>query len=175
MVYFKIWLNLTFAALNLVFIRARSENYPVFHADLVIIRLPCGQVQLSRIWKVQCDWLSLGKRCCLGLSRRFWFVGRDERRVPLKTPVWEARRLTETTKNELKRWFTPRNTFQTIEMIDCILAGFMKKMQCNTLNIKTVAKQVWFYFTSGTTRPGYAGSSTKRQIVLNTQENPYLN
>ena len=33
----------------------------------------------------------------------------------------------------------------------------MKKMQCNALNIKTVAKQVWFYFIRGTKRSGYAG------------------
>ena len=32
------------------------------HADRVIIRLPCGQGQLSRIWKVQCDWLSFSLR-----------------------------------------------------------------------------------------------------------------
>ena len=42
----------------------------------------------------------------------------------------------------------------------------MKKMRYNALNIKTVAKQVWFYFIRGTTRPGYAGIITK---------NPYLN
>ena len=32
------------------------------------------------------------------------------------------------------------------------------KMQCNTLNVKTVTKHVWFYFIRGTTctRPGYA-------------------
>ena len=58
-------------------------------------------------------------------------------------------------------------------MIDCILTVFMKKMQCNALNIKTVAKQVWFYFIRGTTRPGYAGKNL--QIVLNTPKNPYLN
>ena len=75
----------------------------------------------------------------------------------------------------MKRWFTPRDTLQTIDMIDCILTGFMKKMQCNALNIKTVAKQVWFYFIRGTTRPGYAGTITNLQIVLNTQKNPYLN
>ena len=42
------------------------------YADRVIIRLPCGQGQLSRIWKVQRDWLSLGKECCFRLSRRLW-------------------------------------------------------------------------------------------------------
>ena len=68
MKYSKIWLNLTFAALNLSFIRGQKA-FQVFHADRVIIRLPCGQGQLSRIWKVQCDWLSLGKECCLRLSR----------------------------------------------------------------------------------------------------------
>ena len=32
--------------------------------------------------------------------------------------------------------------------------GFMKQMQCNALNIKTAAKQVWLYFIRGTTQPG---------------------
>ena len=35
------------------------KAFPVFHAERVIIGLPCGQGQPSRIWKVQCDWLSL--------------------------------------------------------------------------------------------------------------------
>ena len=61
----------------------------MFHADRVIIRLPYGQGQLSRTWKVHCDWLSLGKECCFRLSRRFW--GGTERQAPLKTPAWEAR------------------------------------------------------------------------------------
>ena len=61
-VYSKIWLNLTFAAPSLTFIRGHKA-FPVFHADGVIIGLPCGQGQLSRIWKVQCDWLSVGKEC----------------------------------------------------------------------------------------------------------------
>ena len=71
MEYSKILLNLIFAALNLRFIRGQKV-FPVIHADRVIIRLPCGQGQLSRIWKVQCDWLSIGKECCLQLSRRLW-------------------------------------------------------------------------------------------------------
>jgi len=37
-----------------------------------------------------------------------------------------------------------KERFSHIDMTDCILTGFMKKMQCNALNIKTVAKQVWF-------------------------------
>ena len=71
MEYSKILLNLIFAALNLRFIRGQKV-FPVIPADRVIIRLPCGQGQLSRIWKVQCDWLSMGKECCLQLSRRLW-------------------------------------------------------------------------------------------------------
>ena len=51
----------------------------------------------------------------------------------------------------------------------------MNQMQCNVLNIKTAAKQVWLYFIPTTTRPGYAGTTTNLQIVLNTQKNPYLN
>ena len=77
-------------------------------------------------------------------------------------------------KNELKRWFTPQDTLQTIDMPGCILTGFVKKTQYNALNIKSVAKQVWFYFLIGTTRSGYAGTITNLQIVLNTP-NPYLN
>ena len=69
--YSKFWRNLAIAALNLTFIGGQKA-FPVFNADRVIIRLPCGQGQLSRIWKVQCDWLSLGKECCLRLSRHLW-------------------------------------------------------------------------------------------------------
>ena len=46
----------------------------------------------------------------------------------------------------------------------------MKQIQCNELNIKTTAKQVWLYFIRGTTWPGYADTT----IVLNTQKNPVL-
>ena len=77
MEYSKISLTRFFAALNLTFIRGRKA-FPVSHADGVIIRLPCGQGQLSRIWKVQSDWLSLGKECCLRLSRRLWGGMKDE-------------------------------------------------------------------------------------------------
>ena len=67
--YSKIWLNLTFAAPSLTFIRDHKA-FPVSHADRVIIGLPCSQGQLSRIWKVQFDWLSLGKES-LGKERCF--------------------------------------------------------------------------------------------------------
>ena len=43
-------------------------------------------------------------------------------------------------KNELKRLFTPRDTLQTIDVIGCIVTGFMRKMRYNALNIKSVAK-----------------------------------
>ena len=66
---FKIWLNLSFAALSLTWIRGH-EGFSKFHGDRVIIGLPCGQGQLSRIWKVQRDWLSLGNECCLRLYVR---------------------------------------------------------------------------------------------------------
>ena len=69
--YCKIWLNLTFAALSLTFIRGHKA-FLVFRADRVIIGSPCGQGQLSTIWKVQCDWLSLGKECYSRLGRRLW-------------------------------------------------------------------------------------------------------
>ena len=71
MEYSKIWLNLTFAALSVTFIRG-YKAFLVFHADRVINRLPCDQGQLSRFWKVQCDWLSLGKESCSLLSRHLW-------------------------------------------------------------------------------------------------------
>ena len=64
-------LNLTFDALSLTFIRDHKP-FLVFRVDREIIGLPNGQGQLYRIWKVQCDWLSLGKQCCSGLSRRLW-------------------------------------------------------------------------------------------------------
>ena len=48
----------------------------------------------------------------------------------------------------------------------------MKQMQCNVLNIKTPTKQVWLYFIRRTTRPGYAGTTTNLQTVLNTQKIP---
>ena len=43
------------------------------------------------------------------------------------------------------------------------------------LNIKTVAKQVWFCFIRGTTQLGYMETITNLQIVLNTPKNLYLN
>ena len=45
------------AAWSLTFFRGHKA-FLVFHAEQVIIGLPRGQGQLSRIWKVQCDWLS---------------------------------------------------------------------------------------------------------------------
>ena len=78
MEYSKIWLNLIFAALNITFIRGQKA-FPVFHAYRVIISYPAVKVNLvSRIWKVQCDWLGLGKECCLRLSRRLWGEMNDE-------------------------------------------------------------------------------------------------
>ena len=87
MEYSKIRLDLTFAALNLTCTRGQKA-FPVFHADRVIIRLPCGQSQLSRIWKVQCEWL--GKGMLFSVEQAF--VGTDEKRAPLKTPAWEAKK-----------------------------------------------------------------------------------
>ena len=45
----------------------------------------------------------------------------------------------------------------------------------DVLNIKTVTKQVWFYFICGTTRLRYMGTIMTLQIVLNTPKNLYLN
>ena len=59
---------------------------------------------------------------------------------------------------------------------DYCITGFMKQMQCNatpSLNIiKTTVKQVWLSVLNirRTTRPGYAGTPTFFQIVLNTQK-----
>ena len=87
MEYCKIWLNLTFAPLSLTFIGGHKA-FVVFRADRVINGSHCGQGQLSRIWKVQCDWLTMGKECCSWLSRRLW--GRTKHKLPLKSPAWEA-------------------------------------------------------------------------------------
>ena len=57
-------------------------------------------------------------------------------------------------------------------MIEYILTGFVKKMQCNALNIKTVTKQVSFYFIWGFMWPGYMDTITNLQIVLNTKNIP---
>ena len=65
------------AAWSLTFFRGHKA-FLVFHTEQVIIGLPCGQGQLSRIWKVQCDWLSLGKECCSRLSRRLSEGMKDE-------------------------------------------------------------------------------------------------
>ena len=83
----KIWPNLTFAALSVTFIRF-YKVFTVFHADWVIIGLPCSQGQLSRIWKVQCSLAKLGKGMLFSVEQVF--VGRDEIRAPLKTPAWKA-------------------------------------------------------------------------------------
>ena len=64
--------NLTFASLSLTFIIGH-KTFPVFHADRVILSgYPAGQGQPSRIWKVQCDWLTMGKECCSRLSGLLW-------------------------------------------------------------------------------------------------------
>jgi len=82
-------LNLTFAALSLTFI-ILLKAFLVFHAGGVIIGLPCGQGQTSRIWKVQCVLAKLGKEMLFSDERAF--VGRKEIRALLKTPTWEARK-----------------------------------------------------------------------------------
>ena len=71
-------LNLTFATLSLKFIISHKA-FPVFHADRVILLLgniilgyPAGQGQPSRIWKVQCDRLTMGKECCSQLRGLLW-------------------------------------------------------------------------------------------------------
>ena len=59
---------------------------------------------------------------------------------------------------------------------DYCIAGFMKQMQCNvtpSLNIiKTKVKKVWLSVPTirRTTWPGYTGTTTILQIVLNTRK-----
>ena len=58
---------------------------------------------------------------------------------------------------------------------DYCIAGFMEQMQCNvaSLNIiTTTAKQVWLSVLNirRTMPPGYTGTTTILQIVLNTQK-----
>ena len=70
----------------------KFDNFPVFHTDRVIIdRLTRGQGQPSRIWKVQYDWLSLGKGLLLSVEQAL--AGRNEIRTPLKikTPARDRR------------------------------------------------------------------------------------
>ena len=73
--------------MNLTFIRGQKA-FPVVRADRVI-RLPCSQGQLSRIWKVQCDLLSVEKKMLSSVENAF--VGRDENHALLEMPVWEAK------------------------------------------------------------------------------------
>ena len=87
MEYSKLWPSLTFAALIVTLTRG-YKAFPLFHADRVIIGLPCSQGQFSRIWKVQCRLAKLGKRMLFSVEQVF--VGRDEIRAPIKTPAWEA-------------------------------------------------------------------------------------
>ena len=76
------------------------------HADRVSIGLPCGQGQLSRIWKVQRDWLSVAKECCPLLSRRLWGGKKYE------LPAWEASFESDSFSNpELAYWFSQSLVF----------------------------------------------------------------
>ena len=64
----------------------------MFYADRVIIDgLTRRQGQPSRIWKVQYDWLSLGKGLLLSVEQAL--AGRNEIRTPLKikTPARDRR------------------------------------------------------------------------------------
>ena len=87
--YSEIWLNLIFAAQNLTFIRGKKD-FPVFHADRVIIKLHKKRSR-STFQNVESTmWLAkLGKGMLYSVEQAF--VGRDERRAPLKTPAWEAK------------------------------------------------------------------------------------
>ena len=85
--YSKIWLNLTFAALSLTFIRGHKV-FPVFKADRVIYQVTLWsrstfQNLESTMWLAK-----LGKGMLLSVEQAF--VRRDKIRAPLKTPAWEA-------------------------------------------------------------------------------------
>ena len=51
-----------------------------------------------------------------------------------------------------------KNLFHILTWLILYYLILWKKMQCNALNIKTVAKQVWFYFICGTMWLGYMGN-----------------
>ena len=60
----------------------------MFHADRVIIRLPCGQgPEFQNLENTM--WLAKRGKGMLSSVEQV-FVGRDEKRAPLKRPVWEA-------------------------------------------------------------------------------------
>ena len=69
----------------------------------------------------------------------------------------------------MKRRFTPRDTLQTIDLIDCIFNRLYENM---TTLLKLKQSQ---YLIRGTTRPEYAGTIMNIQIVLNAQKTTYLN
>ena len=71
----------------------------MFRADRLIIGLPCSQVQPSRLWKVQCDWVHLGKECLFSVAQAFGGGGGGEIRAPLKTPAWEAMKVWDVIEN----------------------------------------------------------------------------
>ena len=54
---------------------------------------------------------------------------------------------------------------------------FMKQMQCNGLNIKTTAKQVWLYFIRRTMRPDMRAVHMYQESsdCFEYPKNPYLN
>ena len=87
MEYSKIWLNLTFAALNLTFINGQKA-LQVFHVRSsncqITVRLRSTFQDLeSTMWLAK-----LGKGMLFSVEQAF--VGRDERRAPLKRPAREA-------------------------------------------------------------------------------------
>ena len=87
------WVNLTFAALRLIFIWGH-EGFLKFHADRVIIdrfilrsRSTFQNLESTR-------WLAKrGKGMLSSVEQAF--VGREEIRAPLKTPAWAATSLLE--------------------------------------------------------------------------------
>ena len=60
-------------------------------------------------------------------------------------------------------------------MTEYILTGFMKKMQCNALNIKTVTKQVWFYFILGIYAARIRGHHHESSDSFKYPKHSYLN
>ena len=65
------------------------NDSPVFHAERVIIGLPRGQGHFTFQNLEGTMWLAkFGKGMLFSVKQTF--VGRDEIRAPLETPVWEA-------------------------------------------------------------------------------------
>ena len=73
----------------------------------------------------------------------------------------------------------PKNPMQIFRALKIYrkdqITGFIKQMQCNALNIKITAKQVWLFFIRRTMRPGYAGTTYESLDCFEYPKNRHLN